>query len=157
MADEITTIPGPEEDIKDVVRNTQVARLIIHMTDNRITSLAEGCRDLGLNPRSVRRWLDREENKQFLAEFKARELAAAVQSAVSSVGEVVARQANIALNSLDERNATRAATWLMRFLETYGNLAPAGMTEGRVVAEFKRTFTLSGPATFHIESQNTDG
>jgi len=155
MADDdhdITVIPGPENDLTVTVQTVQVSRLLVYMVENGVTSLAAACRDLGLNPRAVRRWLNKEENKNLLAEFKARELAAAVQTASSKLAEVVSKQADIALNSRDERNATRAATWLIKFLDQYGNLIPPGAEGGKVVTKWKKTWTMEGPATVHVPS-----
>jgi hypothetical protein len=150
-------VPGPEDDIKEVVRAAQIGRLMAYLVDNRITSLAEGCRDLGLNPRTVKRWLSRPENANLLTEFKKRELDAAVQTAVSSLAEVVAKQADLAMNARSDRDKTKAASWLLLFLDTYGNLIPQGANdEGVVKATFRRTFTLEGPMTVVVGQKPKD-
>lgn len=143
-------IVEPEPEVKSVVRSAQIMRLVAYMTENN-ASVAQACRDLGFNARTMKRWLAKEENKSLIQQIQKAEMEGAIQSIVSAWNGIIEEQIDIALRARAPEDRTRSARFLEHIMESYSKLQP-NESENRITVKFNPSFILQGPVTRQADS-----
>ena len=140
-------------DLGDAVEQATIAKLMTYMVENNIHNFSRACKDLGLVPRTVKRWLAKPENTEVVRSLRTEEISAAADSITGNIEAIAAEQVRLALNASDARDRTRAATWCQRYLELHGHFAgEEGRTDAKNITPYHATFELTGPVTLQMQS-----